>query len=153
LLSDDDRRLIPLLEERGIEARAAVWSDASVDWRSADGVLIRSCWDYHLRHDEFLAWVDRLERAEVRMWNSPSLLRWNTDKRYLRDLEAKGIAIVPTHWGDRSSHLPLAEQLAALSWEKAVIKPCVSASSYKTTLVTTGSAGGLQAEYDELVLG
>ena len=30
--------------------------------------------------------------------NSPAALRWNIDKRYLRDLEAAGVPVVPTLW-------------------------------------------------------
>jgi hypothetical protein len=37
----------------GIRAEAAVWSDQSIDWESYDAVVIRSCWDYHLRVAEF----------------------------------------------------------------------------------------------------
>ena len=31
--------------------------------------------------------------------NSPAILRWNLDKRYLRDLEAAGVPTVPTSLG------------------------------------------------------
>src|SRR5262244_3898834 len=120
-LTDDDRELIPPLAERGIESQPAVWSDPNVNWSSADGVVIRSCWDYHLRLDEFLAWIAGLEKAGVRVWNAPSTLRWNCNKSYLRDLEQKGVAIVPTLWPETS--FSLAGKLRELGWEKAVVKP------------------------------
>ena len=121
-LKADDRAILPLLKRHGIHAVPAVWSDASVDWASADAVLIRSCWDYHLRHAEFLSWIGRLERAQVRVWNSPRLLRWNSDKRYLGDVAAAGIPVVPSEWSDPGEpvNLPTGE---------FVVKPSVGAGS------------------------
>jgi hypothetical protein len=152
-LNPDDRAIIPLLERQGIHAVPAVWSDASVDWASADGVVIRSCWDYHLRHADFMSWVGRLEQAQVRVWNSPSLLRWNSDKRYLRNLEAKHIAIVQTLWGDTDPHANLKQRLTAAGWTKAVVKPCVSASAHRTIVVSVDTADAAQCEYEELQAG
>ena len=149
-LKADDRAILPLLKRHGIHAVPAVWSDASVDWASADAVLIRSCWDYHLRHAEFLSWIGRLERAQVRVWNSPGLLRWNSDKRYLRDLEARQVAIVRTLWGDTDPHASLKHSMTAAGWAKAVVKPCISASAHRTIVVWTHTADAAQCEYDEL---
>ena len=73
----------------GLDARPAVWDDPAVDWAAADLVLVRSTWDYVQRLDEFLAWADQVA-AVTRLANSPAVLRWNTDKRYLGDLERGG---------------------------------------------------------------
>src|SRR4051794_11558693 len=62
-LNADDRRLVPAFAARGVHATAVVWDDPAIDWSTFDAVVIRSCWDYHLRHDTFLDWVARLERA------------------------------------------------------------------------------------------
>ena len=50
-------------------------------WDEFQGVLIRSSWDYQLRPVEFLAWIARLERGGVAVWNPGDLLRWNHHKR------------------------------------------------------------------------
>ena len=52
-LTDDDRLLLPALRRLGVEATCAVW-DAPLDWSQFDQVILRSCWDYHLRANEFL---------------------------------------------------------------------------------------------------
>ena len=150
-LTDDDQALLGPLANRGIQARAAVWSDPSVEWSSADAVLIRSCWDYHLRLEEFLRWIAVLEQAGVRVWNLPSALRWNADKIYLRDLERKGVAIVPTVWPEAGFWL--ADKMRDLGWEKAVVKPRVSATAYRTQLTSTGQVDGSQRLLDELLRG
>src|SRR3712207_1955992 len=58
----------PLLAAFDGEAEPAVWSDPAVDWTTYDVVLIRSVWDYFVRHDEFLAW---LPTVPTPMWNPP----------------------------------------------------------------------------------
>jgi glutathione synthase/RimK-type ligase-like ATP-grasp enzyme len=150
-LTEDDQALIRPLADRGIEASAGVWSDASFPWRSADAVLIRSCWDYHRRTREFLEWIKSLEKVDVRVWNSPNVIRWNTDKAYLRDLEAKGVPVIPTLWPDRS--VQLRETLQHLGWQKAVIKPRISASAYLTRVTSTEDANEAQPLFEDLLRG
>src|SRR5205814_376880 len=70
-LNEDDRLLIPALAERGLAAVPAVWDAPDVCWEEFQGVVVRSCWDYHHRLEEFLTWVARLERAGIPV-NGPS---------------------------------------------------------------------------------
>ncbi len=150
-LTEDDQALIAPLAKRGIEARAAVWSDPSVSWSTADAVLIRSCWDYHRRPKEFLGWVTSLKKAGVRLWNPPAMLRGNADKIYLRELEQKGVPIVPTLWPEDGFRLQQA--LRGRGWTKAVVKPRVSATAYRTVLTSTDDANTAQALVDDLLHG
>lgn len=73
---------------------AAIWDDPTVDWDSFDAVVVRSCWDYITRRDEFLAWAESVPRLH----NSARTIDWNTDKIYLRELETAGVRIIPTLW-------------------------------------------------------
>jgi hypothetical protein len=150
-LTEDDRTLIASLAERGIEARPAVWSDPSVPWSAADAVLIRSCWDYHLRLEEFLRWIASLEKSRVHMWNLPGMLRWNADKLYLRELEQKGVSIVPTLWPEPG--FDLRRELRLQKWRRAVVKPRVSATAYRTILTTADETDKAQALVDDLLRG
>ena len=136
-LTDDDRLLLPALRHLGVQAKCAVW-DAPVDWTEFDQVILRSCWDYHLRTNEFLDWVGRLEHSAVPLQNSPTLIRWNVDKRYLRQLEAAGASIPPTVWVEDGEEVSVHEILAALGWESAIIKPTVSASAHNLRRVFKG---------------
>ena len=145
-LTEDDRLLIPALRALDIEAVAAVWDTSTVDWTSFDGVIVRSCWDYHLRLAEFLAWIARLECLGVPIQNCPSVLRWNADKRYLRQLEAFGTILPPTSWISENKEVNIGDILAERGWERAVIKPAVSATAYNTRCVD-------RSEADELVRG
>jgi glutathione synthase/RimK-type ligase-like ATP-grasp enzyme len=98
-------------------------------------VVVRSTWDYHLRPSEFLGWVSRLESHRTTLFNPPATLRWNHDKRYLRELEEAGVHIVPTAWILPGDPRTLRTVLADRGWARAVVKPAISASAYETFVV------------------
>jgi glutathione synthase/RimK-type ligase-like ATP-grasp enzyme len=134
-LAPDDRGLVPALAALGVRAEAVPWSSIDVDWSDYDAVVLRSTWDYHLRLDGFRAWLDRLESLGVRVMNAPSLVRWNTDKRYLIDLARKGIATIPTMVVDTGLVDDVAQVATAEGWSRIVVKPVVSASGFETYAV------------------
>lgn len=131
-LGDDDRLLMAALAARKVHAVPAVWDDDGVDWTRFACVVVRSCWDYHLRPAAFHEWIDRLERSGVAVWNPPATIRWNADKSYLRDLAARGVSTVPTAWVEQGDPTSLADVLRAHGWDRAVVKPAVSASAHET---------------------
>ena len=128
-LTDDDNLLVPALRQLNIEAVPLVW-DEPANWAQYDQVVIRSCWDYHLRPDEFLGWIENLEVSCVSVQNIPSLIRWNADKRYLRQLRKAGVSIPPTVWIEDREEITAHEILEAQGWNSAVVKPTVSASAH-----------------------
>ncbi len=150
-LTDDDLLLVEPLQRLGVSPVPAVWSDPNFPWTSCDAVILRSCWDYHLRLPEFLDWIAELDKGGVRLWNSPSTIRWNTNKTYLRDLEAQGIPIIPTFWPE--GPINLRDQLRKLGWSQAVVKPRVSATAHQTLLVSMDYAECAQPLFDELLRG
>jgi glutathione synthase/RimK-type ligase-like ATP-grasp enzyme len=131
-LSNDDRLLLPALSEAGFEPVARVWDDPAESWASHAAVVVRSCWDYHHRPVEFHAWLDRLSDEGARVFNPVSLLRWNSDKRYLRDLADAGIEVIPTAWVEHRDEASLAELAGARGWRHVVVKPSVSATAFET---------------------
>lgn len=131
-LADDDRLLMAALGARKIDASPAVWDDDRVDWGRFSCVVVRSCWDYHLRPDAFHRWIERLEKAGVAVWNPPATIRWNADKSYLRDLAARGVSAVPTAWMEQGDATSLSDVLRTHGWDRAVVKPAVSASAHET---------------------
>jgi hypothetical protein len=120
-LDDDDRALLPALAELGIEADPVVWDDPLADWGSYELTVIRNTWDYVGRRDQFLAWA----RSAGRVANPPEVLEWSTDKRYLADLRAAGIAIVPTMIVEPGERFPMLEG-------EVVVKPVESVGARDT---------------------
>jgi hypothetical protein len=150
-LHDDWPLLRAALGDFGVDARTAVWSDSDVDWASFDLVVANGAWDNIHRAADFLAWAAALEAAGVPTVNAPAILRWNLDKRYLRDLEAGGVQTVPTHWiepdgtgtgsgsgsrigtGTRSSPADPPDPFALdLGDVEVVVKPSVSGGGFQT---------------------
>ena len=93
-LDSDDRLLLEPLHNLGAEVATPIWDDAHADWSAYDLVVIRDTWDYAERRREFLAWALDVPR----LVNPADIVVWNTDKRYLADLAAAGVPVVPTTW-------------------------------------------------------
>jgi glutathione synthase/RimK-type ligase-like ATP-grasp enzyme len=140
VLTDDDRPLIGALAEIGLEAEPVQWDDTSIDWRAYQAVVLRSTWDYHVRVAEFEAWLALLDREGVPLWNPTSVVRWNMHKGYLQGLQQAGILIPGTRWLPRGRQVPLGSLLAGAAWTEAIVKPAISASATKTSLVHIDSS-------------
>lgn len=140
LLYDDDRLAADVLRERGVDVEAVLWDSEEVRWQEFDAVVLRSCWEYHLRTEEFLNWIAVMEHCNVRLWNPPGVVRENADKHYLRGLAAEGFSVVPTIWLEAGDNFDLAAILEHRGWKQAVVKPVVSMSAYKTWVTTPSTA-------------
>lgn len=129
-LDEDGARLVAALAERGIRALPAIWDDPDVDWASYAAAIVRITWDYIDRRNEFVAWAHGTARR-TRLANPFDVLEWNTDKRYLKTLAARGAAIVPTVFVDSGAPVPSVSELAAAfpSADELVVKPTVGAGS------------------------
>jgi hypothetical protein len=118
----------------GIDLVHAAWSDPGVDWDAFDLVVVRSTWDYLDRIAEFRAWLERVDRLG-RLHNPAPVIAWNLDKRYLLDLAATGVPVIPTRvCTDRTE---VGSALAAVDGE-VVVKPVVSAGSRMTGRFAAG---------------
>jgi glutathione synthase/RimK-type ligase-like ATP-grasp enzyme len=150
-LAADDRLTVEELRRRGARVEAAVWDDPGVDWAAFDRIVLRSCWDYHLRPEAFVAWLDRMERAELPLWNPASVVRGNVDKAYLADLAASGLQVVPTALVESGSAANLARLLEERGWDEAVVKPTVSASAFRTFRTSRAKAAADQPAFEALL--
>jgi glutathione synthase/RimK-type ligase-like ATP-grasp enzyme len=127
-LDPDDLLLAQELEVLGARVIPAIWDDPAQDWGRCDLCVVRSTWDYHKAPDVFLRWVSETS-GKTALLNPAEILRWNSHKFYLRELEGAGVPVVPTFWLNRGDDVNLTELLDWLSWTDAVIKPAHGASS------------------------
>lgn len=131
-LDDDLAPLEAAFAAAGATTAAVDWDDPQADWASFDLALVRSTWDYFERRDGFIAWAERAGRA-TRLLNPPDVLRWTTDKHYLAELAAAGVACVPGRFVEpgMSAGAAVASFLAdpAMAAAEFVVKPAIGAGS------------------------
>lgn len=139
-LTSDDALLVPELERRGARVLPVPWDDPSADWSRCAAAVVRSTWDYHHQLEKFTEWTAQLDDLKVPLINSSSLLCWNSEKTYLKQLQSSGVDVVATHWVCRGDQDSLRDILRAAQWNEAVVKPVVSASAYETWRTSLASA-------------
>jgi len=131
-LTPDDQLAAAALARRGVDVLPAVWDDATLNWSDFDLVVLRSMWDYHLKPTQFFRWLDTLEASGARVVNPLDLVRWNADKRYLRDLACAGVPAIPTAWIEPGDRFDLRAHMHTANWDEVILKPVVSAGGHKT---------------------
>jgi glutathione synthase/RimK-type ligase-like ATP-grasp enzyme len=144
---DDD--LAPLragFAHYGVQALPLAWDDPTISWGRFDAVLLRSTWDYVERLPEFLAWCERVG-ALTRLLNPLPVVRWNTDKHYLRDLANRRIPVVESHFFE-----PGAKRRKPLpDFEEFVVKPAIGAGSRDTQRYQRGERSAAEAHRRRLL--
>jgi glutathione synthase/RimK-type ligase-like ATP-grasp enzyme len=103
-----------------------------------DGIVLPLlAWGYQSRGADWSAALDTWEAAGIPMANPVPLMRWNTDKRYLFDLEAKGVPVIPTAFAPALSDVDMAEARARFG-DTVIVKPPVSGGADGTYRLAPG---------------
>ncbi|HNV07522.1 MAG TPA: hypothetical protein PKO40_03370 [Dokdonella sp.] len=152
--TDDD--LSPLqaaLEKAGASVTIADWHDMRVKWSGFDLAVLRSCWDYTEHYVEFLIWAERVS-LQTRLLNPFEVVRWNTDKHYLAELEKSGIAIVPSAFIE--PHADVGARIGAMldrhpGCAEFVVKPAIGAGSRDTQRHARGHINAMAAHIARLL--
>lgn len=145
-LTESDKKLIPLLAKKGIIALPVIWEQADPDM--FDALIFRSTWDYFTKSEKFFEWIRVLKSKNVLTFNSLEIVRWNAYKFYLKELNEAGFPIIPSVFiakGDTTDLIDLIQ-----GWEKAVIKPAISAGSYLTTLFEKNQVQTIATTYEKI---
>jgi glutathione synthase/RimK-type ligase-like ATP-grasp enzyme len=121
----------------GLSVEQRLWTDPG-DLRGFDLVTPLFAWGYQRDVPRWYALLDRLESEALPVVNPVPLMRWNSDKAYLADLSAKGVAVVPTHFVDAIDAASFARACDALGTADVVIKPPISAGADDTFRIHAG---------------
>lgn len=130
-VSDDELAIAPL-NDLGWDVSTISWRDSSVDWNDFELVVIRTPWDYQRSPHEFIEVLATIDSSSANLENSLDVVKWNLDKRYLDDLESKGLRIVPTIWDGVYDQRSFYRWMADLGCDELIIKPTVSATAEHT---------------------
>jgi len=137
--AESERLMLPYLAAAKVETEIVDWRSESTDFSKFDLIVLRSCWDYHLKVAEFIGWLQRAAQT-TQILNPIDTVLWNHNKFYLREVEALGIEIVPTIFVSNARPLGAEEATTMRSWPKGsiVVKPAISASAHNTRLIDSG---------------
>ena len=105
------------------------WDEGGLAQQGYELAVIRTCWDYHERPDQFVAALEAHEAAGLRVLNAPGVVRWNSRKTYLKEL---GPAAIETIWAEKADAACVARAFDALDAAEIVVKPQVGAGSRET---------------------
>jgi glutathione synthase/RimK-type ligase-like ATP-grasp enzyme len=136
----DAAPLAAALEAAGLSSQVMAWDDESLDWSVPRLAVLRSCWNYPQHPVEFEAWATATARA-TRLLNPLPIVEFSVHKRYLLALEAAGVPVAPTVLVEKGDTTPLLEIMEEQNWTRAVVKPAVSAASFRTLLVRESDEG------------
>ncbi|WP_379547456.1 RimK family alpha-L-glutamate ligase [Qipengyuania sp. DSG2-2] len=121
--------LRPAIEAAGMELREIEWRAPDTAFDDIRLVLIGTPWDYQDHEAEFLGKLDTLAARGIAVCNPPELVRWNTRKTYLRELEEAGAATIPTLWHERLTRADLSSAFDRLGADRLVVKRQVGANA------------------------
>lgn len=142
-LLTEDRLVMDALAACGLSVDRKAWCDDSMDWSQTRAALFRTTWDYFDRWDTFSPWLHRTQ-AQTRLFNAAPIVHWNLDKHYLRDLEKRGVKVVPTAFVDQHQSTSLSSVMEAHGWSDVVIKPAIAGAAVDTYRIRH-SEGGMSA--------
>jgi hypothetical protein len=151
-LGAHDRGVIAELAELGIRATPLIWTDtqANANLERFAAVVVQSTWDSHLDPLAFVTWARRVH-ARTALFNPLPLLEWNLNKRYLQELERRGVPVTPTLWLSAGSSVDLRREVSERGWTRFVIKPVVSAGATETYIFDVEAMELAQATLERLV--
>jgi glutathione synthase/RimK-type ligase-like ATP-grasp enzyme len=127
----EDRFVLDAFARLNIDARHAVWDDPSVQWGAFSAVVVRHTWDYYRgKREPFCEWALRVG-AETRLFNSAETIWRNTHKLYLKQLEDRGVPMIPTLFARHGEpRVDLRELAREMGWTSGVIKPAIGGAAW-----------------------
>ena len=137
-LTAGDQVLARRLTELGASVSSVVWTNPLTEkW---DALIIRSTWDYHLHHTDFIRWLRQAQSCTGQIINSVETILWNLDKSYLAELAKNQVPCVPTIFGTRNESVAeIIEQIKNSGWDEIVLKPSISATAFLTHRSTSSA--------------
>lgn len=146
----EDRLLKEAFERKRWKVTRRAWDDENFNWRSTKYAIFRTTWDYFDRFEEFRAWLDNANDQTI-LINSPETIYWNLDKKYLFELESKGIKIPDGKYIERGCGTSLNKLLNDYNWTNIILKPAVSGAARHTYYFNKTECDKYSGIYEQLI--
>lgn len=148
-----DHYLYEPLEQLGWEVTEVSWRDPDPRWERFEAVIIRTPWDYQDEPEAFLEVLREIDSSSARLENRLELVEWNISKRYLADMDRRGVPVVRTLWPNRFGGERLEAWFDELDSEEIILKPVVSANADHTYRLKRPVEDSARRELEEVFAG
>lgn len=139
-LSDKEHELLlQFLQAKGLNIHKENWDDGSVDWMQYQCIVLKSPWDYVFKTKLFYEWLDKIKQLNILMLNSADIIKWNSDKHYLKDIAAAGLKVIPTAFLQKGEPFHPEDYFKLFNTNTLIVKPCISGASRNTFKITAES--------------
>ncbi|NII85205.1 hypothetical protein [Pedobacter sp. SG908] len=150
-VESEDDKLLYFLKDKGLNIEKIIWNDTNIKWEDYSLAILKSPWDYFDLIEEFYAWLDLLEAKKVRLLNPIDVVRWNSNKKYLQEIETAGLKIIPSAFINKQEDVTLKHFFEKFNTNKLIVKPCVSGGAKNTFKVTAENVEEVNQKLNKLI--
>lgn len=148
----EDQLLLEAFISQGLRVHRTSWNDPDMDWTSTRTAIIRTTWDIYENGNFMLfeKWLEQIHQ-ETQLINDFDTIRWNIDKHYLMDLDARGIKIPPTIFIPIGESKHLMDIVKSSGWKNPILKPAISGGGRHTYKLDESNIEPIAVTFDELI--
>lgn len=150
-VESEDDKLLNFLKQKGLDIEKVIWNDVNINWEDYSLAILKSPWDYFDLVKDFYIWLDLLATKKVKLLNPIDVVKWNSDKRYLKEIEAAGLKITPSIFIHKNENVKLEDFFEKFNSNKLIIKPCISGGAKNTFKVTVDQVDEINQKLNLLV--
>jgi glutathione synthase/RimK-type ligase-like ATP-grasp enzyme len=150
-VESEDDKLLNFLKEKGLNIEKVIWNDRDINWGDYSLAILKSPWDYFDLIEEFYHWLDHLEAKKVKLLNPIEVVRWNSNKKYLQEIEAAGLKIIPSAFINKKEDVTLKYFFEKFNTNKLIVKPCISGGAKNTFKVTAENVEEVNQKLDQFI--
>ena len=133
-LEEQMSKLVPAFAQNGIRLETVRWREAAEKAAGFDAYLPLFVWDYFEDNQE--AFLTEMARAaqHTKLFNNFDVIRWNSEKSYLDELDSSGAPVIQTKYLDRVTESSISKLFDELESDKLVIKPVIGGGAWRQVL-------------------
>lgn len=137
-LDEQMSKLIPAFASKDIQLETLPWRQAAENAANYDAYLPLFVWDYFEGNQEaFLSEIAK-SAQKTKIFNNFDVIRWNSEKSYLDELDSSGAPVIQTIYLDRVTETGIATAFETLDTNTLVIKPVIGGGAWRQVLYKQG---------------
>lgn len=135
-LEEEMGKLTPAFAALGYETDLVLWNDAAERASDYAAMLPLIVWDY-FEDDNAALFLEQMDKAaeQTEIFNRPAILRGNSDKTYLSELEARGAPVITALVADPVTPEFLEAAFAHFGCDRLVAKPQIGGGAWRQALI------------------